>query len=347
MSEKKKQNPYGVFGEVSYISTDPDKDKTDPYEKEEPLMSRYTGSNMKTNPPKRGRHNDALFSGRKNGNQKSEEPVEDPYVKPGAIDPKKLEEHKKKMKSIADRDFRYVSPPQRAVGLGNLYGTIQGLKDSYKHEPEYKVRAKDEVPERPKKQKPNILTRPACKGTYGMVGQFFSLPATEMDKEGKPITNNYDAQRIKEREEWNKEQEVLSKINPKSFKSTCRPISFFDEQGNSGVSKVYAYPRPDEKDGEGEEKKGKKKESEDKKEGEGERKKPFMYSSPPKRGWNGTLSKFPNTTIVDEKADAEKREKDKVKQKFKAIKGYVGDGEWKPVSGGKQGLTKSLLRRFY
>eukprot|EP00759_Apiculatamorpha_spiralis_P014704 PhF_6_TR21220/c0_g1_i1/m.30660 len=359
MSEKKRPNQYGVFSDVSYISTDADPNKTDLYDKAEPLMSRYTGSNFKTNPPKRGKQGDALF-GTRPGQQvekksTKKEDKEEKQVDDREVRKKKREEEEKKIRAISAKDFKYVSPAKKSTGPGSYFGTLQ--QKAYDHMEEYKVQTKqDPPPERPKLQKKNIMTRPPKKGTYGTTGHFFSLPEPlEIKlKDGKPVPNDpFDAAKQKEKEEWEKSKELLKKVCEKPWKSTCRPITFFDEKGSSGVSLVYSYDRPDEDKEKSDKKKKEPKEAKEGKEGAvKEAQKPFKYSSPAKSGWKGSLSPFPNTIIVDEKFEKELKEsKEKGggvyrREKYQSKEKLLG-GQWVPVSTSKVGVTRSLLRRFY
>jgi hypothetical protein len=318
---------FGAFGEPSYISTDADVTKSDPYIKAEPIPSRYLGASFSVGRMKKGKGPDALLEKKFKTLASAEQNngKEDPYVDPNSVGRKATMEAKKK--NISERDFRYTSPGKKSTGSGSYTGCIQSAP--IPHEPDYKATQRGEVPERPKPQPTNIKTAPAKKGTYGMIGT--TLGKIEPSDKSKP--DEYEAMRIMERKRWEESKKKI--IHQQPFKTLGRPKRFFDEKNATGVSDVFHQePIKEPKEPKGEKKKEEKKDL-----------KPFVCSSPPKSGQQGCLNKYPNShTDQPEPYDSLRIQQKKDKEKAPKLLG----GTWKPVASGcKQGATRSLLKRYY
>lgn len=337
---------FGGFSDpTSYITTDPNKDKTDTYIKAEPIPSRYLGQNFKVPRGKQGRTADTYFGGKfltlasKEQNTNIKEP--DVYEDPGRSE--RREATKAKAKRIdKDKDFKYVSYPKRSTGPGSIVGTF--ITKYWEHMPEYKVLARDQSPERPKPQPPNIKTRPGKKGTYGFPGTtLMKLPIEPiLDKEKKPISNEYDAMRKQDRAAWEKSKKLcLGGV----FKLSGVGKKTFDEIGSVGVSAIYKQEAVKEDDGKKKKKgKGKKEVAPPKPVSD----KPFRYSSPAKLGVQGFLGKYPNTRDDPKVPKEDPYDTLRLKRKEDAKKAPKPlGGQWKPVSGPKSAVIRSLLRRFY
>merc|ERR1712000_476793 len=81
----------------------------------------------------------------------------------------------------------------------------------------------------------------------------------------------------------------------------------------------------------------------------------FKYTSPPKSGVQGYLNGFPNRREegMEDPYNAGPRDpeegstKKKKKRSKKDPKPLVHDSHWKPTSGEKSSVVRSLLRRFF
>ena len=329
--EKREYKPTltGAFTDPKFITTDADEKRTDPYIKAETLPSRYTGMSFKVSKPKKGFGPDVYFS-KKWLSLASAEQAKDGKVDE-YVDEAKLwrkEAIEKKKKNIDSRDFKYASFPKKPSGSGSAIGTFQGKP--FEHQPEYHVakhgepRSKFEA-----KQPPNIKTAWPKKGTYGVIGTTFGK------YEAPKQADVYEQLRINERKAWEESKKKM--IGNGIFKSTVRTKWSFDEKGNSGVPSAFdAYTPPEGKP---------KKEPKDKgPEGTKEARPPFRYASATKKGAAGCLNKFPNTR--PDAGDPYDTLRLKRKEDREKGKKPIG-GTWKPVSGGKAGVTRSMLKRFY
>lgn len=320
----KQSSLFGGFSDPRFITTDPDPNQTDKYIQNEPIPSRHLGKNFKIGQPKKGRTVDVFFDKKflTRASADQNHGKTDEFEDPGKVERRARAEAKKK--NIANHDFRYVSYPKKSTGPGSFVGTLQNKP--FSHEPDYKVTQRGDVPERPKPQPKNIKTAPGKKGTYGYVGTTFSKPV-----ERAPVPDVYDQIRINERKAW---EEAKKKQLGGTWKSLGHLKGTFDEKGCTGIPSVYdAAPIPETK-----EKKIKKEEKPT------IELKPFKYSSPSKSGQVGCLNKFPNTR--GDNPDPYDTHRQKMKEdKAKGPKPLAGT--WKPVSGPKQAVVKSLLKRYY
>ena len=320
------KSQFGGFSDPSFITTDQDKGKTDTYVKEEVLPSRFKGKGFKVTVPKKGRNVDAYFGDKiltmaaadQNAQQKNL-----PYDDPGKVE--RQEAMKRKEKNINPKDFKCVSYPKKSTGAGSSYGTLQGKP--FNHEPEYTVQKRG-VPTNKfeGKPQPNIMTKPAKKGTYGMIGTTFGKIEAAKDPD------IYDQMRKNDRAAWEVSKKKV--IGTGTFRTTCRPKWSFDEKGNTGIPSAFdnfsmTEPKP-KKGGKGGEKAR-------------EERPVFKYSSAPKSGEQGYMNKFPVKGDAPDPYDT-LRQKQK-KDREAGPKPLAGS--WKPVSNSKQSVIKSLLRKYY
>lgn len=331
--QKPKNSLFGCFSDPSFITTDENPEKTDNYIKTDLIASRYLGKSLATKVPPKGRLPDVFFekkyltlsSKEQNGGKEIEV-----YENPGKAERRAIAEAKKK--NIVDKDFKVASYPKQPTGPGSFVGTFQGKP--FEHQPEYKVLAKDAVPDRPKPQPVNIKTNPPKKGTFGYIGTLLEKP--------KPFDPNqkrdeFDALRKKERQLW---EESKKKNIGGIFKVSLKSKVTFDEKAGTGVSSVFDKFEPKE------DPKKKSKSKEPKEAAKTLDLKPFKYSSPAKHGEQGFLNKFANSRGENPAPDPYDSAKLKRKEeKEKAPKPL--NGVWKPVSGPKKAVISSLLKRFY
>lgn len=199
----------------------------DEYNKKDNLPERYKGKNLKTNPPKKGTLNDALFS-----KQFLTLSQGDKYVDPGLYDKRqRLESDKKK---LTPQGFKYASPAHAPGGRGTYYGTFSE-KNPPKHEVEFPVAKKGEKPESAKALLKNFVTNPSKHGTYGYAGTTLSK-----GDEFKYVSDPYDGAK---RKDALKNKESNKKIIGPAFKSACKRGNYFDASAH-GVSKVFSIDKP-------------------------------------------------------------------------------------------------------
>lgn len=276
----------------------------DEYDKKIPVSDRLRGKQMLTNPPRKGGTPDVCFE-RKFASLS----MGDKYLDPGTRD--KQERLTQGKKKLTQDGFRYTSPAKKSSGLGNYYGCFCE-KAPPKHETEYVVVKKGELPEKVAPQPRNIMTGPAKKGTYGFTGTTISK-----GDEYKYLSDPYDS--LKKRQEAKESSKKL--IGP-AFKASCRRVEFFDAQPNVGVSKIYSLDKP----------LPPRKADPPKK--EQPITVPFKPSSPSKSGYSGTLTKYPeykeDPYEAKEKAEREAR----MKNKPTVI--------WKPTSNSKSLPVRSI-----
>jgi hypothetical protein len=336
MATKPKNSLFGCFSDPPIISTDENKDKTDPYLKTDFIPSRYLGKNLATVAPSNGRLPTAFFgktfltlaSREQNGGKDI-----DTFEDPGRAERRAVKEAKKK--NIVEKDFKVASYPKQSTGPGSYFGCFA---KPIEHQPEYKVVPKDQAPDRPVAQPKNIKSAPGKHGTYGFVGTTFEKPQA-YDPNRKP--DPFGELRKKEFQEW---EESKKKNLGGNFKLSGKARKTFDEKFQTGVSAVFdAF----------EAKEDTKKKKKSKAEGgapdaakKGDELKPFRYSSAPKSGEQGFLNKFANSR--GDKPEADPYDSVRLKRKEEKAKAPKPlQGSWKPVSGPKKSVMSSLLRRFY
>lgn len=281
-----------MFSQPSYISIGDEYDKTKALQPD-----RCKGVQMKVASGKRGAQPDALFD--KKFKSLSEG---DKFIDPGAVEKKDGAENRKKL--ITGDGFKFSSPSTRSAGLGNYYGCFTR---GYKHETEYVVTKKGELPNKANPAPRNILTGPPKRGTYG-------TPGTTLSKgdEYRYISDPYDASKD------GSEKKPGAAV---PFKAACKKTDFFDGHSNVAASKIYSLDRP---------LPARKPEPPPVKAAATV---PFKPSSPPKRGYNSTMGK------VEYREDPfELREKKAREEREKNKPSVV----WKPVGAGKTLPTRSI-----
>ncbi|KAI5685103.1 hypothetical protein MNV84_05722 [Leishmania braziliensis] len=330
----------GLFQDPSYLSSDPDPRKTDPYDKKDAIPSRYLGKSMTVGgrvPP--GQHPDAYFdkkfltlaSSEQNGG------------KPVGYDENKWCTTAKKQtkKPISDKEFRYSSYPERSTGPGSYYGCFQSRPYEYMTEPWDDGKSKKRRAAKPKEEEepthlPNIKTNPAKKGTYGYAGLLLSNPIYN--------DNWKDEHAAAEAERARKErkQGPAPKALGPPFHIPGVSHSYIDEMPNTGVSGVYAaYEAP--ADSAATKNRKAKKET---------RAVPTLvherafcgYAN--RIGEQGCLNPFPNVWVHPDEMQLSKSAQRKQAQE-EAGRPPKGAGVWRPNSFEKTSVVSSCLRRFY
>lgn len=282
-----------MFSQTSYNTIG------DEYDKKIPVSDRVRGKQMITCPTKKGATPDVCFE-----KKFASLSLGDAYVDPGTIE--KQDRMLQAKKKLTSEGFRYTSPSKKSSGLGTYYGCFSE-KAPFKHETEYVVLKKGELPEKVSAQPRNITTGPAKKGTYGFVG-------TTLGKgdEYQYISDPYDAGKEKQA---NEAKEGAKKLIGPAFKAACKRVEYFDSHPNVAASKIYSLDKP---------LPARKPEPPKK---EVQIPIPFKPASPSKRGISGTLTKYPeykeDPYEAKEKAEREERKKNKP-----AV-------IWKPISSSK------------
>jgi|UniRef100_A0A7S4CZ55 hypothetical protein len=278
----------------------------DEYDKKIPVSDRVRGKQMVTNPPKKGATPDVCFE-----KKFASLSLGDKYIDPGTLEKQdRLQQSKKK---LTQEGFRYTSPSKRSSGLGNYYGCFME-KAPYKHETEYVVLKKGELPEKVAAQPRNIMTGPAKKGTYG-----FSGTTLGKGDEYQYISDPYDAGKKKEAAEA---KEGGKKLIGPAFKASCKRVEYFDSQPNVAASRIYSLDKP----------LPARKPDAPKK--DVAITVPFKPSSPSRRGVAGTLTKYPEYK-EDPYEAKEKAERDERKKNKPSV-------VWKPVNGNKSLPVRSI-----
>lgn len=195
----------------------------DEYQKKGNGTDRFKGKSFMTSPGKRGAGADTLFS------KKFLSLCEgDKFVDPGYFDKRyNLGNEKKK---LTPQGFRYTSAAHKPAGSGSYFGCFCETEPP-KHEVEYAVTKRGEMPDKAMPTQRNIVTSPAKRGTYG-------VPATTLSKgdEFKYVSDPYEGEK---RREALQAKESTKRIVGPAFKGACKRGGFFDET-NHGVSKVYS-----------------------------------------------------------------------------------------------------------
>lgn len=356
--KKVKPSLFGGFSDPTYITTDPDVTKTDPYIKSEPIPSRYLGNGLSIPRAKKGKLPNALFSKKwlslvspeQNKEAFKKNDFAETFEDPGRSERRAAAESKKH--NIDPKDFRYVSPSPKTTGPGSLWGTFQALsKKPFEHMPDYAVVKRGESPERPKPQPKNIVTSPAKKGTYGFIGTTFDFTLKKKE-EGKnannkpPVPDPYGALRKAEKEAW--EAAKKKNLSTEPFRVITRSKMTFDEK-TCGASAVYDAVKEEDLPKESKKKNAKTPKAPEEKKAISSN--VFRYASAPKTGIYGCLNPFPNCRVTSKDKNDDKPDLYdclRLKRKEEKEKGPKPlAGEWKPVSGSKTAVVRSLLKRFY
>eukprot|EP01063_Lacrimia_lanifica_P032788 TRINITY_DN5663_c0_g3_i1.p2 TRINITY_DN5663_c0_g3~~TRINITY_DN5663_c0_g3_i1.p2 ORF type:complete len:301 (+),score=148.40 TRINITY_DN5663_c0_g3_i1:64-966(+) len=285
----------GVFKQETYISIG------DEYDKKVVTSDRYRGKGFSTGPGKRGQGPDVTFSKFRSINEG------DKYVDPGTHEKKyRMEQEKKK---ITPNGFKYTSPGKKSCGSGNYYGTFTGGDKRPKHETEYDVVRRGELPDKVKPTPKNIVTGSSKKGTFGIADTCIGEPY-------KYQSDPYDAQH---RRDIDEQRSALNKQIGGPFKASSKGGGTFDKT-EQGSSRIYSLDRP----------------LPPKKETDTKKNRAilvaFKPSSPGKRGYNCTIGGFPE--YKEDPLELQERRK---REEAKAAKPQT---TWKPISGPKSTPTR-------
>jgi hypothetical protein len=191
-----------------------------------PGSDRFKGKSFMTSPGKRGAGADTLFS------KKFLSLAEgDKYVDPGYFDKRyKLGSEKQK---LTPQGFKYTSASKQPAGLGSYFGCFCENAPP-KHEVEYVVTKRGEMPDKAKPHQRNMVTSPAKRGTYGVPNVTLSH-----GDEFKYVSDPYEGEK---RKEALQAKESSKRVVGPAFKGACKRGGFFDETSH-GVSKVYSITK--------------------------------------------------------------------------------------------------------
>ncbi|KPA80679.1 hypothetical protein ABB37_04859 [Leptomonas pyrrhocoris] len=338
----------GLFQDPPYLSSDPDPKKTDPYDKQDCIPSRYLGKNMTVGG--RTPHGDlpdayfdkqylTLASVEQNGGK----PVgddEDKWKNAAAA------QHKKR--AISDKEFRYSSYPHKSTGPGSYFGCFQDKPFEYMTEPwddgsKSKKRKKKNTArdtEAEKTHLPNIKTGPSKKGTYGYPGLLLENPVYN-----EQWRADHDAA---EREAAKKEQKQAGSAKPPNPPMHISGVSraYLDEMPNTGLSGVYTRHTPPPDDAATRKQKAKKSMA---------AAAPVVLHEKPftaiasRSGEQGCINAFPNAWVNPDDVKPSKTALLKQSQKAKeeAARMAKAPPVWKPNAFEKTSVVSSCLRRFY
>jgi len=244
---------------------------------------RTTGRQFSTNKQRVGQLGDNW----NRGPMGKREPVKRLYEGEKYVDPHKGTasfETQERLKNLTTNGFRYSSPNKYSSGLGGYWGCI-GPK--YKHEPDYNVLTKKDLPGPVVHEARQVLTNPPKRG-YGSTtpGCIFGPgPLAGEEPRGRyggrefsHAPDPYDLARQKESAERKANAEALLGRAP--FKSMSHAVDFFDGHGRVASSKTYTEdpriperppaPKP-----------------------EASEQRAFYPSRAPRSGPQGTFNKFP------------------------------------------------------
>jgi len=291
-------NKLGVFQQPSYITIG------DEYKKPSQVPDRHKHPQFATAPGKKGQ-GAGLFEKEYKSLHEG-----DKYVDAGTHEKKyQLEQAKKRPAEV----FRYTSPPKKAAGSGNNYGCF----NTHRHETEYHVLQKGELPAKRTSPSRNFMTSPPKKGTFGTPGTTIGK-GTELTY----ISNPYDAEHKKVLAEAREAARKITSNGHSPFRSACRRQGCFDESGVTGASKVFGMDRA----------------LPEKKQNMASTLPPcpvpFRPSSPGKKGFNCTINKFPEYKEDPIEIRERKRREEAKKAKPDMI--------WKPISGPKSVPCKTV-----
>lgn len=341
----------GLFQDPTYISTDPDPKKTDPYNKEDFIPSRYLGKSLLSSKPPPGNHADVYFSKKFLTLASADQNEEAAALLDVGKKKKKKEAPKYEPPKISDRVFNATSFPQKSTGPGSFYGCFQNKPFEYMTEPwidpnekkkKKKNRPKEQEKTDHKQHLPNIKTNPPKKGTYGVPGILLSNPPyNEQWKDELAAIDKLEAQRNKGKNNAPKPID-----GPFRVPGVCHP--FIDEHPGTGAHVVYdEYIPPPEK------KTGKRKVPPKYPETvKSIHEKPFQRSESHK-GEQGNINPFPNVWVDPAEVEAAEKKKRKGNKSGSKKTEEENNGrlknapEWKPNSYGKTSIVSSCLRRFY
>eukprot|EP00002_Diphylleia_rotans_P018258 TRINITY_DN353_c0_g1_i6.p1 TRINITY_DN353_c0_g1~~TRINITY_DN353_c0_g1_i6.p1 ORF type:complete len:329 (-),score=61.15 TRINITY_DN353_c0_g1_i6:761-1747(-) len=296
--------PKGDLQPLGFFSTATSVGIGDPFVKKPNPDPREVGKQFLTSPSKRGQIGDnwgkksnivnRLFEG-------------DQYVDPAMPERKARLESRKK--NLTTTGFVPSSPPKKPIGLGTYYGCIGGVNEYLPQGPPPKAK--------PTHEPRQVQTSPGKKGSYGFRG-------TTIGSEPSYATDSYAAAAEAEREDHKTD---LKKRVGGAFKSTSRPVDFFDSYPKVAASKVYTTDRelpppknlPQKLDPIA---------------------RPFVPSHTPYQGYNSTFMRFPD--YKESPYDSELRQTMEMEHTHK--KKIIGSS-WKPSSTPKSTVQSSIITR--
>ncbi|CCW59744.1 unnamed protein product [Phytomonas sp. EM1] len=331
----------GLFQDPPYISTDPDPAKTDPYDKQDCIPSRYLGKSMLAG-PSRDYFSDkflTLASTEQNADVIAAN-AKRLRTQPAGPSPK----------NIADTEFRYTSPAKQSTGPGSYYGCFQSKPYEYLTEPweEGGKKSKREKKSAAKaaaaaaalaeeyKHLPNIKTNPPKKGTYGYPGLLLSREIfnESLEEGGKGFAA--------------KGAPHKAKVEPPAIGPVFRvpgvSHAFLDELPNTGVSAIYADYHPPATP--------RSRRSIHKRAAADVKtliQKPFNWSAY-KASNGGCINSFPNVWIdpaTQVSGKPSKHRKAREEAEKTEVQRMKEAPKWTPNSFGKTSIISSCLRRFY
>uniref|UniRef100_A0A7S1I7X0 Cilia-and flagella-associated protein 96 n=2 Tax=Eutreptiella gymnastica TaxID=73025 RepID=A0A7S1I7X0_9EUGL len=200
----------------------------DEYDKKIPISDRTKGRQMVTAPTKKGSTPDVCFE-----KKFASLSLGAAYMEPGSL--ARQDNMAKAKKKLTPEGFKYTNPPKKSCGAGTYMGTFSE-KNPFKHETEYVVVKKGELPEKVAAQPRNIVTGSAKKGTYGMIGTTLS--------KGSEYTYISDAIDGGKKKSAADAKEASKKFIGPAFKAACKRVDFFDGHANVAASKVYSLDKP-------------------------------------------------------------------------------------------------------
>lgn len=333
----------GLFQDPPCLSSDPDPKKTDPYDKQDCIPSRYLGRGMTIGHAARGLHADSFFDGKYITLASADQNAAMFAEQDKAARKKRRHRTAPEPKKISDKEFRYSSFPQDSTGPGSYYGCFQSTPYEYMTEPwddgkrkKRKSRKKAPPVDTSKDHLPNVKTNPSKKGTYGYTGRLLS---------NEPYNENWQSDNAaydKMMQKRMKNQPPPPKPMGPAFKLAGVGRRFLDELPGTGAPGVYTeYVPPPVKS----KKKSHKREPEQPKP---IHEKAFRAGTNPGHGGEqGCINPFPNLWVSPEEAEAMRGRKKNRKPVPPAQERPKGAGEWKPNSFPKTSIISSCLRRFY
>eukprot|EP00755_Sulcionema_specki_P030354 Sspe_Gene.94158::Locus_66602_Transcript_1_1_Confidence_1.000_Length_621::g.94158::m.94158 len=148
----------------------------DDYDKKLPVDLRNVGLKcFTTSPSKKGKGPDVTFDWNLRNKKFLSLSEGDKYMDPGTKEKREKLESAKRF--VGGVPWKYTGPPKKSAGKGNWYGTFweaDKKEGPPRHETEYDVVKKGEMPPKLEPRPRNILTTPAKKGTYGVPGTLLS-----------------------------------------------------------------------------------------------------------------------------------------------------------------------------
>lgn len=198
----------------------------DPYVKKKVIDARSHNRTFLTSPAKDGVMPDALFDKQFKSIHEGDKYVE-------TIKAERRYQNEKLKKNLTTNSFKFASPPQKAVGLGSYFGTIQ--KEAWRHETDFVVPRKGEAPPKPVLKPRQIYTALPKKGTFG-------FPRITLSEIGSDYVASFYDQARENAHNERLRHEKLMKGAP--FKTGGRKGYTFDESPGTGASTCYMLTKP-------------------------------------------------------------------------------------------------------